>query len=65
MVAFSDFVFVESNLNFRDFKQIWAQRCLLFCKFKFSQAIDKIKNGAKMQRRDFIKGAATCSAGLL
>ena len=36
----------------------------MFCKFKFSQAIDKIKNGAKMQRRDFIKGAATCAAGL-
>lgn len=23
----------------------------------------KIKNGAKMKRRDFIKGAATCAAG--
>jgi tat pathway signal sequence domain protein len=30
---------------------------------KFGAASDKSKNGAKMQRRDFIKGAATCAAG--
>ena len=55
---------MESNLNFRDFKQIWARRRRLVCKFKFSQAIDKIKSGANAKRRDFIKGAATCAAGL-
>ena len=54
---------MESNLNFRNFKQIWARRRRLVCKFKFSQAIGKIKSGAKMKRRDFIKGAATCAAG--
>jgi len=31
---------------------------------KFDAASDKIKNGAKMKRREFIKGAATCAAGL-
>ena len=36
----------------------------MVCKFKFSQAIGKIKSGAKTKRRDFIKGAATCAAGL-
>ena len=36
----------------------------MFCKFKFSQAIGKIKNGSKMKRREFIKGAATCAAVL-
>ena len=36
----------------------------MVCKFKFSQAIGKSKNGANMKRREFIKGAATCAAGL-
>ena len=30
---------------------------------KFGATSDKIKNGAKMKRRDFIKGAATCAVG--
>lgn len=55
---------MESNLNFRDFKQILTRRRRLVCKFKFSQAIGKIKSGAKIKRRDFIKGVATCAAGL-
>ena len=29
-----------------------------------SAATDKSKNGANMKRREFIKGAATCAAGL-
>jgi len=31
---------------------------------KFGVATDKSKNGANMKRREFIKGAATCAAGL-
>ncbi len=31
---------------------------------KFGAAIDKSKNGANIKRREFIKGAATCAAGL-
>jgi len=41
-----------------------AARFVRHAACKFGAATDKSKNGANMKRREFIKGAATCAAGL-